>query len=295
MINKIAFLVCIILGFVFISCENNITNPGKSGPEIRFSLEKSNNSNPSIGLLNSMLKKGEINPAQLLKASGYDELKIICLDMTKFAGMQDFLQYWYTNSQIDMIDYNLWDSTKDVFDNYALLLKKYTGDAYDYMGDYSFSVKDSVAKGTVYLNPGLNDFIFALRTGGKTIGYLGETQAIISKDSVNNIKLSFSNQPIGNPPNNPSTPHPPDLQTGVFRTATLTWVCTDPDNDVLIYDVYMGTTLNNILPVALNLATAQYTPTLMQANTTYYWYIIAKDVNSNVAAGPLWQFTTGIQ
>jgi hypothetical protein len=190
MIKKIVFLVSIILGFIFISCENNVTDPGKSGPMVRFSIEKSGHSNHGISFLNGALTSNQLNPAKLLKTTGYDELRIICLDMTKYSSWNDFLTFWSSSSQNSLIDYTLWDSTKDVFDNFILILKKYPGNAYDYMGDYSFSIKDSIAKGTVYLNPGINDFIYALRLNGKTIGNIGETQAVITKDSVNTIVLN---------------------------------------------------------------------------------------------------------
>ncbi len=294
MIKKIFLLISIVLGFIFISCNNNITDPGKSSPSVQFSLDKTGQTAQVRGLLGSLLKTNQLNPGLLLKAANYDEVKIICLDMTKYKQWNDFLLYWETNEQNSLIDYTLWDSTRDVIDNIGLILKQYPGTAYDYVGDYSFSIKDSIAKGTVYLNPGLNDFIFAVRSGGKTVNF-SETQAIITKDSVNNIKLNFSNQPTGNPPNSPSSPHPPDFQNGVFRTATLTWVCSDPNGDPLTYNVYMGTSYNNITLTAANLPSAQYSPTLMQANTLYYWYIVAMDNNGNYTAGPLWQFTTGTQ
>jgi hypothetical protein len=39
------------------------------------------------------------------------------------------------------------------------------------------------------------------------------------------------------PPNQPSSPSPASGATGVSRTPTLTWQCTDPDNQPLSYTV----------------------------------------------------------
>jgi len=58
MIKKIVLIVSIMLGLIFISCENNVTDPGKSGPMVRFSVGNTGHSNPGVGLLNKMLKSG---------------------------------------------------------------------------------------------------------------------------------------------------------------------------------------------------------------------------------------------
>jgi len=288
MIKKVVFLVSIIMGFVVMSCEHNITDPGKSGLGVRFSLGKTGHSNPGLDLLNRALKNHQLNPHQLLKTTGFDELDLICLDMTRFSNIQDFFTYWDSSSKGgQLLDMSLWDSTKDVWDNYVLLLKKYPGDAYDYMGDYSFSISDSTAKGTVYLNPGLNYFLYALRKGGKSGTWPGETWAIISNDSSNTVNLNYTNLP----PDYPSSPHPPNYQTGVFTNVILKWVCTDPDFDPIRYDVHFGTYLSQIIDS--NLAVSQYNPGILQPNTTYYWYVVARDDHGNSTIGDQWQFTTG--
>jgi len=287
MIKKIVLPICFFLGFIFISCENKISDPGNSDHSVSFRLGKGH-SNPGIGLLNKGLKSGAINPYQILKTTGYDELRLICLDMTRFNDINTFFEYWQTSAQgQNLIDYALWDSTKDIWDNYVLLLKKYPGDAYDFIGDYSFSISDSTAKGTVYLNAGLNYFMYALRRGGKTGGYPGETWAIINKDTNNVINLQYTNTA----PDYPSNPNPADYQTDVSLSTHLQWACTDPDFDPITYDVYLGTDFGPPL-VESNVSTAAYTPIQLIPNTTYYWYIIAKDDHGNETTGTTWQFTT---
>jgi hypothetical protein len=288
MIKKIILLASLFLGFLFISCENKISDPGKSGSSIIFRLGKSGNSNPGIGLLNRGLKSGKIYPHQILKTSGYDELRIICLDMTRWDAVTTFFEYWYTSSQgQSLIDYSLWDSTKDIWDNWVFLLKRYPGDAFDFIGDYSFSISDSTAKGTVYLNPGLNYFIYALRKGGNT-GYLDEASSTITKDAENIVNLRY----INSAPDYPFSPNPPNIQDSVSVTAHLQWVCTDPDFDPITYDVYLGTSFSPPL-VASNITTAEYAPAQLLPNTNYYWYIVAKDDHGNETTGTTWQFTTG--
>jgi hypothetical protein len=290
MIKNIVLPVCFFLGFLFISCENKISDPGNSDHSVLFRLGKGH-SNPGIRLLNKGLKSRKINPYQILKTSGFDELRLICLDMTRWNDVTTFFEYWQTSAQgQSLIDMALWDSTKDVWDNYVLLLKKYPGDAFDFIGDYSFSISDSTAKGTVYLNPGLNYFIYALRKGGKTGGYPGETWSIIQKDTDNVINLQYTNTA----PDYPSNPNPQDYQTGVSLSPLLQWACTDPDFDPITYDVYLGTDYGPPL-VKPNITTAAYVPTQLLPNTTYYWYIVARDDHGNETTGVTWQFTTGQQ
>ena len=285
---KLFFQISLIsISLILFSCKDNSVDPKNDKTSIVFKITNTNSENHQ-GIFNDFISK--ISSQQnngLLKTSGFDEMRIICLDMTKWNNISDFFLYW-NNGGRDFIDQSLYDSTKDRMDNYSVMIKKYPGDAFEYIGDYSFTVKDSIATGTIYLNPGLNYFMYAFRKNGCT-GVYGETSAIIVKDSINNIELNY----VNTKPATPSSPHPPLYATGVFRTITLRWVCSDPDFDPIKYDVYFG---QSVSPpsVALGVIVNEYNPGTLLPNTTYYWRIDASDDHGNLRTGITWTFTTGL-
>lgn len=97
--------------------------------------------------------------------------------------------------------------------------------------------------------------------------------------------------PINNAPDVPSNPTPSDSSTNVTFNPTLTWTCTDPDGDPLVYDVHFGT--SPIPPlVSSDLAGSEYSPLGLLETTTYYWKIDAKDSGGLITEGPVWSFIT---
>jgi outer membrane lipoprotein-sorting protein len=95
------------------------------------------------------------------------------------------------------------------------------------------------------------------------------------------------------PPEQPSNPTPEDDETDVDLDADLSWTCSDPDGDDLVYDVYFEA--NNPNPTILasdDQAETTYNPGTMSYGTDYYWKIVAKDEHSATTTGPIWHFTT---
>jgi hypothetical protein len=102
-------------------------------------------------------------------------------------------------------------------------------------------------------------------------------------------------QQVGNtnlPPAQPSEPNPSDGATYVSIDKDLSWTCSDPNEDTLSYDVYLGTT-NPPTLAAQNIAESQFDPGTMIYNATYYWQIVAKDPFGLTNESPIWSFTTG--
>ncbi len=93
-------------------------------------------------------------------------------------------------------------------------------------------------------------------------------------------------------PNTPSNPSPSNNVTNQPLTMTLSWDCSDPDGDILTYDVYFGTSSNPTTKIS----TSQSGRTLNRSNlsygTTYYWKVVAKDSKGATTEGPEWRFTT---
>ncbi|PMQ00929.1 MAG: hypothetical protein CBR30_08445 [Dictyoglomus sp. NZ13-RE01] len=48
-------------------------------------------------------------------------------------------------------------------------------------------------------------------------------------------------KPQNNSPNIPQDPFPPNEAPGVTINPVLSWSCSDPDGDALVYDIYFGT------------------------------------------------------
>jgi hypothetical protein len=93
---------------------------------------------------------------------------------------------------------------------------------------------------------------------------------------------------------NPAAPvltAPANNATGVSAAVALKWTCTDPENDALTYDVYLGTTRTPGV-VAGALTAATYSPTLTYT-TKYYWKVVSHDPYNGLNTSPLDSFTTG--
>jgi hypothetical protein len=88
------------------------------------------------------------------------------------------------------------------------------------------------------------------------------------------------------PPSSPTSPSPANGASGVSATPTLTWSALGATS----YDVQFGAS-NPPPTVAVNQSNASYAPGTLNAGTTYYWQIVARNANSSTA-GPIWNFTT---
>jgi hypothetical protein len=95
------------------------------------------------------------------------------------------------------------------------------------------------------------------------------------------------------PPDTPSNPNPEDEATEVDIDADLSWECSDPNGDEVVYDLYLEAedSTPDIL-VGDDLSTTTFDPGSLEYGTTYYWQIIAIDEHSASTIGPIWQFTT---
>jgi len=94
------------------------------------------------------------------------------------------------------------------------------------------------------------------------------------------------------PPTTPSNPSPADGAVDVSPYGlVLSWNCSDPDGDFLLYDLYFGTENNPPLRAG-NLSSSTFYIGDLSENTTYFWRVVARDSNSNTKEGPIWSFRT---
>jgi hypothetical protein len=94
------------------------------------------------------------------------------------------------------------------------------------------------------------------------------------------------------PPNIPIYTAPENLSTALPVSVHLTWLCTDPENDQLSFDIYMGKYSALLYLINSNITAKEYTVTGIEKGTTYFWRIVARDPNGNTVNGDVWNFTT---
>jgi len=95
-------------------------------------------------------------------------------------------------------------------------------------------------------------------------------------------------------PNAPSNPTPADNSTNLGIAPLLVWECSDPEEDPLTYDVYLGTNPNPGAAelMAQDLTVPNFNPGLLGYVAKYYWKIVAHDDQKGSTSGPVWNFTT---
>jgi uncharacterized protein (TIGR02145 family) len=113
-----------------------------------------------------------------------------------------------------------------------------------------------------------------------------------SADHGFSVRCISNNSGTSNqPPNSPSGPVPSDGAEGQPLNLTLSWSCSDPDNDPLTYDVSFGFE-TEMTVIATGISENSYTLPQLEFNSGYYWMITAYDDHGNITEGPVWNFTT---
>lgn len=121
---------------------------------------------------------------------------------------------------------------------------------------------------------------------------------VIAKTSNNNIKTQSDTWKFYNsgPSETSHAPFPTELispklgENIATSSVNLTWKGIDVDNDISIYDIYLGTSnypiiyQSNVKDLYLNNIT-------VNKGSTYYWKVIAKDTKGNSSESQLYQFT----
>jgi uncharacterized protein (TIGR02145 family) len=98
--------------------------------------------------------------------------------------------------------------------------------------------------------------------------------------------------PVNGAPLIPATPAPGSGTEDCPLSLTLSWLCADPDGDLLEYDIYFGRANPPDTLVSVNQTATTHTQTELLAGTTYYWRVLAKDDHGHLSPGPVWMFTT---
>jgi PKD repeat protein len=84
---------------------------------------------------------------------------------------------------------------------------------------------------------------------------------------------------------------PPDGSTGQLTRPVLSWKCTDVDGDPLRFDLYLGT--DPVPPLySADRITSCMVPGPLEFNTTYYWFVVARDDHGQESRSGTWSFRT---
>jgi len=141
----------------------------------------------------------------------------------------------------------------------------------------------------VTTNVSSNSYTAATPTGG--VYYWKVSQIDANNVSTTSDIWSFD---VNSAPNAPFGPVPVINATAVANSPTLQWSGTDPDGDVLTFDLILDKNASPTTVVASAIADTSYAfSTLLSQNTVYYWKIIAHDPYGGTTTGPIWSFKTG--
>lgn len=95
-------------------------------------------------------------------------------------------------------------------------------------------------------------------------------------------------------PNAPTDPTPADGAQDVPLYTTLMWQGSDPDEDALTYDVYLGLDqdLGNSDIIADDLDANEFATDKLNYVTKYFWKVKADDGQKDTQTSEIWEFTT---
>lgn len=103
------------------------------------------------------------------------------------------------------------------------------------------------------------------------------------------------------PPDIPAYLTPPEWQTWMDQTIIFKWTCTDPENDPLTFDIWIGTSRTSLNLARGGITTFNLVDGEIQYETTltgfrfdqdYFWQIGAKDTAGNYTVGLISKFST---
>lgn len=131
----------------------------------------------------------------------------------------------------------------------------------------------------------------------KGVAYYWRVKATDSKNLSSAYSQTYSFYTEGNGLTN-HLPFAPELLSPTLNqvlnaaAVTLKWNASDADvNDVLVYDVFFGTTNPPTVKVAEN-KTIKTLDVNVEASKNYYWRVVVKDNKGGETRGQIWTFKT---
>lgn len=106
------------------------------------------------------------------------------------------------------------------------------------------------------------------------------TEAIIILEELNYVNTPPRKPNLIAPENNSST----------NGDVNFKWSCTDPENDIITFDLFLGLTPQNLELVNSNIEIDSYTVKDLTTSKKYYWKIIARDIYGESSESDVWNF-----
>ncbi len=141
---------------------------------IRFLQAPGQKSNPG-----TRLAKG-------LNDQGINEVKVVVLDLTKYATEEEFYQATYNPDH--QAELPLYLQNQIPWTDWMGQLKDAADDLYSFYGEFALSLTDTSAEGEVHVNPGLNFFGLAFLEEGE-VKFLGTTMDSVAEDRDNPVEI----------------------------------------------------------------------------------------------------------
>lgn len=91
-------------------------------------------------------------------------------------------------------------------------------------------------------------------------------------------------------PAEPTAPMPGVTVSATGGKITLDWSSSDVDNDIVNYDIYMGTT--TVLPIIKEkVSESVLNDVSVTSGTTYYWKVVTRDAKGNTSSSATYSFS----
>ena len=78
--------------------------------------------------------------------------------------------------------------------------------------------------------------------------------------------------------------------TNTNGKVTLDWNGSDVDNDISSYEVYFGTSKDNLLQLGNSTTSSVIEDVIVSPGNTYFWRVVTKDVKGNTSSSVVYQF-----
>ncbi len=146
---------------------------------------------------------------------------------------------------------------------------------------------------TQVLQQTITNLSLAVSTLDKGTLYNWNVQAVGSSNSATSSSQQFQTESVAvtnHAPFAPIATSPTDGGNYSVASGSASWSCTDPDNDTLTYDVYLGTSPTSLTVVTTGISTKSYSFSNLTVGTTYYWKVVASDNHSNKTVSQIWSF-----
>ncbi|NOY78934.1 MAG: hypothetical protein GXO76_13820 [Calditrichaeota bacterium] len=177
--KNLSILAGLVLGVVILSfgCSKQPLAPNTETQvhfAVRFLQVSGEKSHPG-----TRLAKG-------LRGQGISEVKVVVLDLTKYATAEEFYQASYNPDH--QTELPLYLQYRIPWTDWMGQLKNAADDLYSFYGEFALGLVDTSAEGEIHVNPGLNFFGLAFLEDGE-VKFLGTAIDTVAENRDNSVRI----------------------------------------------------------------------------------------------------------